>query len=446
MTESFTIFGMKPAKTPHETLKDYIFTDGIKTVFDYHKSHGSYFVDKITGKEYLDLFSFFATQPVRFNHPKMVDPTFIEHIGRAALYRPSLSDVYTEEYAEAVETFARVAGKGYFEYYFFVEGGTLGVENALKVAFDWKVRQNLEKGKGEKGSQVIHFKDAFHGRSGYAVSMTNTHDPNKYKYFPKFPWPRVSNPYLRFPVTQSILEDVAKKEEKSLLEIKNALQNYRDDIACLIIEPIQAEGGDNHFRPEFLKALRELSLEEDFLLIFDEVQTGIGLTGEMWGFEHFGFTPDVISFGKKVQVAGCAVTERINAVQGHVFQVPSRINSTWGGNLVDMIRMTRFMRIIEEENLVSNARTMGELFLKKLVTWSGEDSRISNVRGRGLMIAFDLPSTDFRNNLKKALFNQGVLILPCGEKSLRIRPHLDISEKEIEHAMNAFKKSIQTLG
>ena len=193
----------------------------------------------------------------------------------------SNSDFYTTEMAEFVETFSKYALPEHLPYMFMISGGALGVENALKAAFDWKIRKNFAKGiKEEKGTQVIHFKEAFHGRTGYTLSLTNTADPKKTKFFPKFNWPRITNPKITFPLDEQNLEQVMALEQQALKEIKAAIYEHGDDVACIITEPIQAEGGDNHFRKEFFQKLRTVADEIDILLIFDEVQTGIGLTGK----------------------------------------------------------------------------------------------------------------------------------------------------------------------
>lgn len=432
--------------TPKEiqpTLQKYILADGMHLVYDMDRSHGSYIVDAANGKEYVDLFSFFATQPIAHNHPKIIDPTFKEKIARIALHRPTLSDIYVAEYAEFIDTFGRIAGKDFFRYYFFVEGGAMGVENALKAAMDWKVRKNIRSGRGEKGNKIIHFKNAFHGRSGYTVSMTNTFHPNKHQYFAKLDWPRISvSPALKFPITDDVLKTTIALEKQAVEEIKQVLANNKDEIAALIIETIQCEGGDNHFRKEFYQELRKLADENDFLLIMDEVQTGIGTTGKMWGFEHFDVKPDLIAFGKKVQVAGCASTKRIDEVQDNVFKMSGRINSTWGGNLVDMVRCAKLLEIIEEEKLVQNASNMGTYFLEELQKLSQKHPKIDNVRGRGLLIAFDLPTSTDRDQAMRKIFENGAMTLSCGERSIRLRPHLDITKSEIDHAISIFDKSV----
>jgi L-lysine 6-transaminase len=344
--------------------------------------------------------------------------------------------------AEFVETFARIARPADMPHLFFVDGGALAVENALKTAFDWKIRKNLAAGKGEKGAQVIHFREAFHGRSGYTISLTNTADPRKHIYFPKFKWPRIINPKLHFPVTASVLAETIALENQAVAQIKHALQRNPEDIAALIIEPIQGEGGDNHFRPEFFVQLRQLADENDFLFIVDEVQTGMGATGKMWAIEHTGVKPDIIVFGKKAQVCGIIVGKRVDEVPDNVFRVSSRINSTWGGNLVDMVRCQRYLEIMEEDRLVENASVMGEALLAGLTQLAAGSDLLSNVRGRGMMLAFDLPDGRSRDIFRGLLLENGLVALKCGERSIRFRPMLDLSPADMENALAVVADSL----
>jgi L-lysine 6-transaminase len=326
-----------------------------------------------------------------------------------------------------------------------IEGGALGVENGIKVAFDWKVRKNLKKGYTiERGWQVIHFKDAFHGRTGYTLSLTNTL-PVKTKYYPKFDWPRIINPAIRFPLNEDNLQKVLELEKEAIRQIKEAIINNPDDIAVIIIEPIQGEGGDNHFRKEFFQELRNICDESEILLMFDEVQTGIGLTGKMWCHEHF-IRPDIISFGKKTQVCGCLVSSRIDDIEDNVFRVPSRINSTWGGNLIDMIRFTKYLEIIEEENLVENARIVGEYILNKLHELESEfNDMISNVRGRGLMCALDFPTMQDRDLFRQKCYENNLILLGCGDKTVRFRPALNLTKEEVDEGMIMIRKAIEEI-
>lgn len=415
-----------------ETLGKHILADGFDFVMDYEQSQGSYIVDKLTGKKYLDMFSMFASASVGYNHPYILERA--SWLGKMAVYKPTLSDVYLQEYADFMEVFARVVIPEELPYCFFIEGGALAVENALKTAFDWKTRKNWQKDIEKEAGIAIHFRQAFHGRSGYTLSLTNTADPRKYQYFPKFDWPRINNPKLIFPLTEDSLEETIRQEQLALVQIQEAILSHPDEVACIIIEPIQAEGGDNHFRPEFFASLRDICDDNEVLLILDEIQTGIGMTGKMWAYEHTGIIPDLISFGKKSQVCGIlANKEKMDQVEHHVFKESSRINSTFGGNLIDMLRFQLILEIIESENLVENAAITGEFLLnglQKLEQQFPED--ISAARGKGLMCAFDLKDHETRDRLKNKLFQEGIIILPCGEKSLRFRPHLNVTKEEIQ--------------
>jgi len=424
----------------------YMLADGMDHVIDLEKSHGSWLVDYRDGKEYLDLFSMFASMSVGYNHPYVLDNK--ERLTIAALNKPTNSDVYSTQMAEFVSAMGRLAQPDYLPYAFYVEGGALAVENALKTAFDWKVRKNLAAGKNDGGSTILHFKECFHGRSGYTLSLTDSPDQRKTQYFPKFKWPRIDNPKLRFPITDEVVAGVKQNEEKAIQQIEAALEQYPDDIAALIIEPIQGEGGDNHFRESFFSQLRKLADKHDFLLIYDEVQTGVGITGKMWAHQHYGedCRPDIICFGKKTQVCGIFAGHRLDEVTGHVFKESSRINSTWGGNLVDMVRFTIYLEIIEQENLLDQVAENGAYLQQKLESLQKEHPEIlSNVRNRGLFGAFDLRDTAERNKVIGLIADEGALMLGCGHTSIRFRPHLNISQSEIDQGLNMINRALNRL-
>ncbi len=428
-----------------ETLGKHILADGFDFVMDYEKSHGSYIVDRLTGKEYLDMFSMFASASVGYNHPYILEKA--NWLGKMAIYKPTLSDVYLQEYADFMEVFSRVAIPKELPYCFFVEGGTLAVENALKTTFDWKTRKNWQKNIDKEAGMVIHFKQSFHGRSGYTLSLTNTSDPRKHQYFPKFDWPRITNPKLNFPITDDNLEETIKHEQLALLHIQEAILANPDEVACVIIEPIQAEGGDNHFRNEFFTELRRICDENEILLILDEVQTGIGMTGKMWAFQHLNIIPDVITFGKKTQVCGIlANKEKLDEVEHHVFKESSRINSTFGGNFIDMLRFQLVLEIIENENLVENSRVVGEFLLNGLKQLEQKyPDHISSARGKGLMCAFDLKDGESREWLRSKLYDEGIIILTCGDQSLRFRPHLNVTKEEIQIILDKINSIFENL-
>jgi L-lysine 6-transaminase len=416
-----------------------ILADGFDLVLDLDRSSGSCLVDARDGKRYLDMFTFFASSALGMNHPALADDAaFRAELARAAINKPSNSDVYTVPMARFVETFARVLGDRDLPHLFFVDGGALAVENALKVAFDWKSRHNEACGIDPAlGTRVLHLRGAFHGRSGYTLSLTNT-DPIKVARFPKFDWPRIDAPYLRPGLDGRAM---AALEAESLRQARAAFDAHPHDIACFIAEPIQGEGGDRHFRPQFFAAMRQLCDEYDALMIADEVQTGCGITGTAWAYQQLGFAPDVVAFGKKTQVCGIMAGRRVDEIADNVFTVSSRINSTWGGNLVDMVRSRRILEVIEDDRLFTQAAETGAYLLAGL----GDLARqlpgiVRDPRGRGLMCAFSLPGCDRRDAVLAALWERGVIMLGSGPDSVRFRPALTVTRREIDRALASLRE------
>jgi L-lysine 6-transaminase len=417
----------------HEVLARSILVDGLDFVLDLNRSDGSYLVDARDGRRYLDMFTFFASSALGMNHPALAfDDDFRAELTDAAVNKPSNSDVYSVPMARFVDTFARVLGDPALPHLFFVDGGALAVENALKVAFDWKSRHNEARGiDPELGTRVLHLRGAFHGRSGYTLSLTNT-NPVTVARFPKFDWPRIDAPYLRPGVEMDALE------AESLRQARAAFQAYPHDIACFVAEPIQGEGGDRHFRPEFFAAMRALCDEYDALMVFDEVQTGCGLTGTAWAYQQLGVAPDVVAFGKKTQVCGVMAGGRVDEITDNVFAVASRLNSTWGGNLTDMVRARRILEVIEADDLLDNAAAAGRYLRARLDELADDfPTAVLDVRGRGLMCAFSMPTTAGRDEVLRRLWKSGVIVLPSGPVSVRFRPALTVSPAEIDEAVAA---------
>ena len=395
-----------------DRLSQHILTDGFHIAVDISKSRGSWIVDVETGEKYLDCYSQFASQPLGWNHPALQKAEY--DLGNAALHKLANSDMYSEEYAMFADKFSEATPD--FKHYFFVDGGALGVENALKAAFDWKAKKlGYSHYVDINNMDVFHLKNAFHGRTGYTLSLTNT-TPEKTDLFPRFRWTTVK-PNWR--------------------EIEDRMH---EEVAAIIIEPIQGEGGDNHFPKEFFTNLRRIANERDCLLIFDEVQTGMGLTGKMWAYEHFGVIPDMMCFGKKTQVCGFCSTDRIDEVKDNVFNTSGRINSTWGGNIVDMVRFRYIIDAVQKYDLIKNANDVGRHLIWCLRTIP----RIDNVRGRGLMIAFDLPNSELRNRTMR-LLQDNMMVLKSGAQSIRLRPPLTFSQKDAARACYLIKTAVEKL-
>ncbi|QIS01879.1 L-lysine 6-transaminase [Nocardia brasiliensis] len=436
----------RPAVTPaarvHEILSASILADGFELVLDLQKSRGCRLVDERDGSSYLDMFGFFASNALGMNHPALAeDAEFREQIATAAINKPSNSDIYTVEMARFVQTFVRVLGDPRLPHLFFIDGGGLAVENALKIAFDWKSRHNETHGRApELGTKVLHLTGAFHGRTGYTMSLTNT-DPVKVARFPKFDWPRIEAPYL------SEAHDIDEVEARALDQARRAFAENPHDIACFIAEPIQGEGGDRHLRPQFLQAMQQLCHDNDALFVLDEVQTGVGMTGTTWAYQQLGVRPDIVAFGKKTQVCGVMAGGRVDEVPDNVFVVNSRINSTWGGNLTDMVRVRRILEVLEQDSLVERSKELGAHLLDRLRSLAARHASISEPRGRGLMCAITVSSVALRDEVLTALREQErVLILGTGERGIRFRPPLTVSAAELDEAVDALDRVLDRLG
>ena len=393
-----------------DKLSKHILVDGFHIAVNQKKSLGSWIVD-LDGNKYLDCYSQFASQPLGWNHKVLVNAK--QELGEVAMHKIANSDMYTEQYASFVEKFSGITPD--FSHYFFIDGGALAVENALKAAFDWKAKKlGLTSDEDINTLDVFHLGNAFHGRTGYTLSLTNT-TPEKTALFPKFQWNRIWS-------------------------IEDAEELMHDRVAAMVVEPIQGEGGDNHFVPELFPLMRKWADDNDAILIFDEVQTGVGLTGKMWCYEHFGIVPDMMCFGKKTQVCGFCSTDRIDEVEHNVFNDSGRINSTWGGNIVDMVRFSHIMDAIEEEKLIDNAHEVGSHLENAL----NNLDVISNVRGMGIMIAFYLDTPDLRDRMV-SLLQEDMIVLKSGTHSIRLRPALTFSKQDADSAVTFISRAANKL-
>ena len=431
----------------HERLAEHMLVDGFPIVLDLAKSHGSRLVDARDSTEYLDFYTFFGSAPLGMNPPGLFDdPTTRSELVEAAANKPANAEVPTVQLAEFVTTFTRVLGDPALPHLFLIEGGALAVENALKCSFDWKSRRNEAAGRSpELGTRVLHLRHAFHGRSGYTLSLTNT-DPVKTDRYPKFDWPRISSPAVRFPL-EAHRAEVEAAEELALAEAKAAFEAYPHDIACFVAEPIQCEGGDRHLRSEFLLAVQDLCHQYDALFVIDEVQTGAGATGTPWCYQQLGLAPDLVAFGKKVQLGGVMAGRRVDEVAENVFRTPGRIDSTWGGNLTDMVRSRRLLQLVEQTGAIANAATVGQHLLARLVeleqAWP---KAVSNARGRGLVAAIDLATRELRSAVLAALWREEhVIAFGCGERTLRLRPALSMTPDEVDAGCDALNRVVGRL-
>jgi L-lysine 6-transaminase len=424
------------------TLKQYILTDGFRLLPDFDRSRGSFVADLSTGEEYLDFCTFYASMPIGYNHPALRSDAFREDVLRYSVFKPSNPDFYSVPYARFAERMALMVPED-MRRLFFIDTGALAVENALKAAFDWKAKKNLQKGAEGGADQILHFKRAFHGRTGYALSATDSPHAAKTLHFPRFGWPMFDPPVRRFPDDPEYESRVAE----CLHEIGAWCAAHPDQAAALIVEPIQGEGGDRHFGKSFFEGLRKLADEHEFLLIFDEVQTGMGLTGRNWAHQHFGVQPDILVFGKKAQVCGIAAGPRLDEIPGNVFRVSSRISGTWCGSVIDYVRGALIIDVIRTENLVENAAAQGEILLRGLEALEAEFGWVTQARGRGLMAAIDLPSEEVcKRVVRRCYEREKMLLLTSGTRTIRFRPVLDVTGEVIGEGLARLRRALAAEG
>ncbi|WP_198548973.1 L-lysine 6-transaminase [Streptomyces sp. PRh5] len=421
-------------------LRTHVTGDFNDILIDIRASNGCWMVDERDGTRYLDMSMFYASAPLGHNHPGLLgDQELDETLLAAARMKPANPDFATSEQIRFVTAFLNALGSDDMPYVFFIDGGAAAVENALKVAFDWKTQHNAARGIAVRGSRVLHLEHAFHGRSGYTMSLTNT-DPAKTRDFPVFDWPRIPSPAVndmgRWDETGLLAE-----EEQALAVAEAAFHRYTHEIACFVFEPIQGEGGDRHLRPQFLTAMAELCRTHDALFVADEVQSGFGITGDRWACGTLGLCPDLIAFGKKTQVCGVLGGRRVHEVENNAFRASSRLSSTWGGNLTDMVRATRILEIVEREGLFTAARSTGAYLLHGLKEIAAEfPELVSAPRGRGLMCAITLPDQEVRDRVvAQARTKHGVIFLGSGRRELRWRPPLSVTENDLATALEALR-------
>lgn len=395
-------------------------------IWSLKKSHGSY-LKTTKNIKYLNMHGGFGSDVLGANNKflkKKMKKLPIEYI----INKPANEDFPIKKFLKFQKKFRSLIPKNY-PHLFFIDGGALAVENALKIAMDYKYQKlNLNQSNAKK-LQILHFDKCFHGRSGYTLSLTNT-DPIKTNNFEKFNWPRF------------------KPKEENLKDIDTFCKNNKY-VAAIIIEPIQCEGGDIHISSKFLKGLENICNIYDIIFIVDEVQTGFFTTGKTWCFQHHDICPDIVVFGKKSQQCGLFCGTKINSIKNNCFVETNKLGSTWNGNLLDMIRSTYIIDIIKKNKLDENARIMGD-YWKDLMNQEGNffnrSKSVSNIRNKGFIMSFDMCNQEERDKLIKDLFNyERLIVLKCGKKTIRLRPNLCVKEKIIETSVKKIYRSIDRI-
>ncbi len=374
-------------------------------------------LEDVDGNRFLDFNAGIAVNAAGHAHPAVT--AAIHEQADACLHYCS-SDFYHPVYADLCERLAASAPMADSRV-FLANSGTEAVEGAIKLARHHTGRPN-----------IIGFYGAFHGRSLGSLSLTSS----KAKYRSGFGIVTPGSYHAPFAYDGELTG--ADYIEQVLFE----RMTEPGDVAAVFVEPVQGEGGYIVPPAGWLAALRDLCDRHGILLVADEVQSGIGRTGKMWAIEHDGVVPDIITAGK-----GLASGMPLSAViaRGDIMQwAPGKHGSTFGGNPVACAAAMATLDLVDGE-LAANATAVGDHLISGLRELSARQPMIREVRGRGLMIGFDLPDHETAEALEQECFQRGLLVLTCGQRAVRLAPPLVVSVAQADAALAIIGDACETL-
>ncbi|KAJ5074433.1 4-aminobutyrate aminotransferase [Anaeramoeba ignava] len=428
----------------------------IHFLVDFDRSFGNYVVDS-DGNVLLDVFCHISSLPLGYNHPSMIKALRTRDAVQLAAHRPALGSLPNVSWGPKLhETLMKVAPEGLTRV-FTCANGSEANENAYKTACMWYVNQRrgnkpftdeeiqscmLNKPPGTPSLSILSFEKAFHGRTLGALSTTRSKPIHKLDV-PAFDWPVAPFPQLKYPLDQFVKEN-AEEEARCLSRTEEIIKSNKIPVAGMIIEPIQAEGGDRHASPDFFRKLRKIARDNGVAFIVDEVQTGVAATGNFWAFQKWGLDdqPDIVTFSKKSQIAGFFHREE------YKMTAPYRNYNTWMG---DPLRLLQFEVILNEINkddqaMLRNVNITGNYLQDSLKELAKKYPHLmKDVRGDGTFIAFDSPTVETRNSIVNAIKLNGVELGACGDQSIRFRPSLVFAPKHASQFLDIFESTISKL-
>tara|TARA_R110000851_G_scaffold32298_1_gene86807 strand:- start:3082 stop:4263 length:1182 start_codon:yes stop_codon:yes gene_type:complete len=376
---------------------------------DFKKSERLYLFDRNTNRRYLDFFGMYASLPLGYNHNIFESDKFRDEMLGASKVKINNCEFFSNESIEFDKKFMDYANKDNFSNFHYTCTGALAVEAAIKTALH---------ATGYRPLNVLSFRNSFHGVNSYGSFITD-----------RF-WP-VNAKLDQLPDIFSTKIDL----DLSIMEY----HLKKNNITCVIIEPIQCSAGDIYHDLSFFEGARSLCDQYNIPLIFDEIQVGFGGTGKLWFYQHTKIIPDIVIYGKKTQLSGIMVNEKYSQIFDS--KNITRLQVTWDGNLLDMIRCKYIIEAYEKYNILQNVKNRSSSFLRMLKGLKN----IQNPRSCGLIAAFDMENTKQRDNLVKELYNNGMIVNKTGNRSIRLRPALTISENDIKAATEIFNKSIKII-
>ncbi len=395
----------------------------------------------VDGKRYIDFMAGVAVLNAGHRHPAIVEAVK-QQIDK--FWHICLSDFFYPQAVELAEKLQAIAPMPDTKIY-LANSGTEAIESAIKLAMHKTGR-----------SKFIGFIGAFHGRTLGSLSFTASKAVQRAKYKPgvyvhHMPYPNPYRPLLAPLNGETYGETVIRYLEEQILE--NLIDP--EDIAGVLIEPIQGEGGYIVPSPGFFPRLRKICDKHGIMLIVDEIQSGIGRTGKWWGVQHENVEPDIVCFAKGV--GGGMPIGGIIARNEHMMWGPGSHGSTYGGNPVACVSALATLNVIQEEGLLTQAEETGNYILNALHDMQAQHPSIGDARGRGLMIGIEFVkdretkerAVTLRNNVIQHAFENGLLLIPCGKSGIRITPALNIPRdlvdeglQILEHSLSVFEKEL----
>ena len=387
-------------------------------------------VEDVDGNEFIDFAAGIAVTSTGHCHPEVVAAIQKQ---AAELIHISGTDFYNEPLTDLAEKLSAVAPMPGPHRFFYGNSGAEAIECALKLARYHTGRQH-----------IIAFLGAFHGRTMGALSLTASKPQQKRRFSPLVP----GVTHVRYPYAYRGCTGGPQEEEAFSLGCARYIEEKLfktivppEEVAAIFVEPIQGEGGYVVAPDNFLRELRGICDRHGILLVVDEVQSGAGRTGRWWAIEHSGVQPDIVCMAKGI-ASGMPLGVCMSRAE-IMDWVPGSHASTFGGNPVSIAAALATIDILERE-AIDNAAKVGGKMLERLHGWNKTHAMVGDVRGRGLMIGIELvkdkttrePATSLRNRLETLCFERGLMILGCGETSIRLCPPLIVSEEEATVALD----------